>query len=165
MEINDRFFTDGGIGFNNPILTLKTQIGPAGLDSVAITRKCYVSIGTGRATDQQEEAVRSTIWRGFKYVTFDYWTPPGPSAILDAVTAATESKIAHETFEEINHAHSGGGKDYHYFRFDCEEGLGSIDLDKVDQLPHIVAVTGRYIAQPDVQTKIRDCARVLNRMM
>jgi hypothetical protein len=69
------------------------------------------------------------------------------------------------SFARQSQCAQGSETHVHYFRFDCENGLGDIKLDRVDQLSYIARLTDDYLSGADVQADIIQCATVLASML
>ncbi|KAI3318591.1 FabD/lysophospholipase-like protein [Xylariaceae sp. AK1471] len=55
-------YVDGGLGYNNPLTTIDKECESVRLQNVDKKRICYLSIGTGKVSDDEREAMRSK-WR------------------------------------------------------------------------------------------------------
>ena len=118
LQDRDRYFTDGGVGYNNPIGTIEGRLVDAGLNPKS-SRQCYVSIGTGLPADEQTDYGQKEWWREF---TFSF------KAVSNLKNAATSTRGAHEAFRNLARYR---GEGFHYFRFDCDGGLGDMKLSLI----------------------------------
>lgn len=143
----NRQFVDGGFGFNNPISTFDA-VERANFPSSA-TRRCYVSIGTGKPT-RADEAQARHWWR--------FWSRfQGVTALGLLKDVATDTECAHAFFERD----ARGRSDVAYFRFNCGRGLADIDLDEHRKLGQIQQLTNEYLQNTRTAAKIIRLSAIL----
>jgi patatin-like phospholipase/acyl hydrolase len=152
MKLEGRFFTDGGISYNNPIFTIEKQLPLASLNRQS-NRQCYVSIGTGKASPANQETARSS-WK------LSHVFSPIEN-LLQAATQAEKDAEAFHSFCELLHDPMIGKHCYH-FRFNCDNGLAEIELDEAEKLPIIIRQTQEYLQRASVQADINRCVTVIN---
>lgn len=147
MRIQNSHYVDGGIGFNNPIKSLQGQQRD-GLHISRFDSECYVSIGTGLPTQTQRGGVRNW-WRRAILVV---------SAAQLAAEAVVDSEFEHNRFQLwIDARKADNPKPISYYRFNCDENLGSIELDKYKMMPLISDITGRYVRDPSTMRMVSEC--------
>ncbi|RAH67948.1 FabD/lysophospholipase-like protein [Aspergillus aculeatinus CBS 121060] len=140
------YYIDGGLGFNNPILTFSKQKSFMGIGDRMSA--CIISIGTGEPTSVQNQTARNSWWRFWDRLTII-------NVFQNALALATDIKNDHDAFEEI----AGLSSNWSYFRFNCGGGLADIPLDQASQLPTIENLTRAYLAKPQTQAMIQDALR------
>jgi predicted acylesterase/phospholipase RssA len=139
VTVNQVKFWDGGLANNNPAHEVKLEkymLFPSDRYRVS----CFVSIGTGWADTKPEKSVLPGIGRGRQ--------------ILGFVT-------------NVDRAHQHMAQDFTrsrppvYFRFNPTTGNEKIGLADHHLLKSLEAHTNRYLQNPQVQSAITDCAKVL----
>ena len=131
MDIENRPFIDGAIGFNNPTEELHDEVkylygGKA--------NSLIVSIGTGKNP-------RPTFVKG----TFGLLRK-GVSMLTDC--------------EKI-HANMVKKDGLRYYRFNVEDDVGKIKIGAYKELPTIKEKTEKYLRDPDVENRLRKVAEIL----
>ncbi|KAK4692774.1 hypothetical protein P7C71_g4499, partial [Lecanoromycetidae sp. Uapishka_2] len=129
-------FIDGGMGYNNPIGVLWTQIATVWPSSNV---DCLVSLGTG------------------KPVVPDYGTSAYDLG-QRLLEIATDSEDKADEFYE--HHRRDLGRD-RYFRFNVDRGLEHVDLGEARQKDRIVEVTKIWLKNGRVFDEMEDCAKSL----
>jgi len=157
-----RRFEDGGLGYNNPILTY----GLYQKDFLTLNGafgECYVSIGTGKPEPPQpgNPSVRAGWFR--------LNSPLFLVAAANLQAIATDSEDTHRTFELMigervrerrQLTHNPLPLSYH--RFNCGGGLADIPLDSAQRIDEIIALTRRYMLTPRFLQKLDRCINALS---
>ncbi|PYH76913.1 FabD/lysophospholipase-like protein [Aspergillus uvarum CBS 121591] len=136
------YYVDGGLGFNNPIMTFLDQRSSMGIGDT--TRICIISIGTGEPAPAQMEMARNSWWR--------FWNRfPLVNLFRNTIALATDTQNTHRFFEQVSRLLPK----LSYFRFNCEGGLAEIPLDQASQLSTIANLTTAYLARSQTQAMIQ----------
>lgn len=165
MVIKGSGFKDGGLGDNNPAALAADDISQ--IHGGRFPR-LIVSIGTGKVSEEQLEkdpdrAKRPKVSHGFlKYLKDSF----GLLETLENI--ATDSERKHRDLEKhIRALRCANPKYPMYFRFNVPD-ITSIDLDEWkpskggrDTLLRLEEATKTYLARPDVQQDLLDCATEL----
>ncbi|KAI3571228.1 acyl transferase/acyl hydrolase/lysophospholipase [Fusarium oxysporum f. sp. albedinis] len=141
-----RYFVDGGVGFNNPILTFAKQ--PRQFPNTQ--KECYVSIGTGIPSYRQENRDRN-YWRWFSK------RPHFITAVTLLEDAATDTENDHDSFRLI----IGENTNKKYVRFNCED-VGNFALNDYRNLEEIRRLTQRRGGNSTKYDRIGRRARVVS---
>ena len=168
MKIQDRFFTDGGLGHNNPSFVIwyhyggskrqkSTRQRPAPPFAPRFSRHgdldCsrvrFTNIGTGAKLDDAEPRRRKrlTAWlpTAVKHMIF-----LSQSTIDIAVSSEKEAGIM-QSFQSII------DEDVFVFeRFSANHGLSNIKLDAYNALQDIRLKTGQYLEEQETKTLLQE---------
>ncbi|KAH7140510.1 hypothetical protein B0J13DRAFT_446435, partial [Dactylonectria estremocensis] len=169
QDIGTASYVDGGLGFNNPIQTISDEYRHLGFQDVDEKRVTYVSIGTGKPSNDELDRARQ-FWRQRpKYFRssalqrFLAFLPPHTRGahlagylkdqkVWDVLLDLAEEENAHLSFQIAVGQHHPGMK--RYFRFNCDKesdvlddgrGLSDIALDGYGDLQNIEDVTNMYL--------------------
>ncbi|PYI31186.1 FabD/lysophospholipase-like protein [Aspergillus indologenus CBS 114.80] len=142
------YYVDGGLGFNNPIMTFLDQRSSMGIGDT--TRICIISIGTGEPAPAQMETARNSWWRFWNRFTL-------VNLFRNTIALATDTQNTHRFFEQVSRLLPK----LSYFRFNCEGGLADIPLDQASQLPTIANLTTAYLAKPQTQAMIQTAVNAM----
>jgi hypothetical protein len=153
--IDDRNYTDAGLGFNNPTEEAMDEI--RGLHSHEL--KTVASFGTGkpkRSSQRQQRAEKKfrRIARGINVLREIFKT---------AKAGLTDCEKAHLRVEKMAEHFSDQPRGFEYFRFNVEEGLGEMKIDenKPTTLATIERCARDELSKPEVQQNIRALAQNL----
>ncbi|KAH6983914.1 acyl transferase/acyl hydrolase/lysophospholipase [Ilyonectria destructans] len=169
QDIGTASYVDGGLGFNNPIQTISDEYRHLGFQDVDEKRITYVSIGTGKPSNNELDRARQ-FWRqrpkSFRWSAlqrFLAFLPPHTRGaqlagylkdqkVWNVLLDLAEEENAHLSFQIAMGQHSPGTK--RYFRFNCDKesdvlddgrGLSDIALDGYGDLQSIEDVTNMYL--------------------
>lgn len=136
----NRLFTDGGTGANNPIRQLWAEAKEIwSTEPLEENIRCIISIGTGIPSLKK-------FGKG----------------ILDLgkslLSIATETETTAELFHQ---EHSNLDDEGRYFRFNVPDGLADIGLEETSEKNTIVDMTDHYLSTATVHKRIKMCAKAL----
>jgi predicted acylesterase/phospholipase RssA len=131
IKIGRQRYVDGATGLNNPVEEVLEEAKSIWPDAV-FRIQCIVSIGTGVPDlkdfgDNLKEVVET----------------------LKAIS--TETEETEKRFFRNYKDHSIGDR---YFRFNVQQGLGSVGLDEHEKVDRIEAATERYLGAPQMKASI-----------
>ncbi|QKD57463.2 acyl transferase/acyl hydrolase/lysophospholipase [Fusarium oxysporum Fo47] len=169
QDIGTASYVDGGLGFNNPIQTISDEYKHLGFQDVDEKRITYVSIGTGKPSNNELDRARQ-FWRqrpkSFRWSALQRFLAFLPPHTREAQLAGylkaqkawnvlldlAEEENAHLSFQIAVGQDPPGTK--RYFRFNCDKefdvlddgrGLCDIALDGYEDLQNIEDVTNMYL--------------------
>ncbi|EXL64621.1 hypothetical protein FOPG_19122 [Fusarium oxysporum f. sp. conglutinans race 2 54008] len=150
----DLLYVDGGLGFNNPIMTITYPSQKPGI--IPAANEVYVSIGTGKPPITVQNNVRNG-WRPLERLLSMLGLFQAIEQLQDA---ATDTENAHIWFEFVYLPLWSSGRSVEYFRFNCED-IWDIGMDEWNQHNKILQKTNTYLGQQQTIQDIRRCAALL----
>lgn len=146
VQINGRFFRDGGTGANNPIEQVWIEAGYIWNDDDELQLNeivgCVLSIGTG---NPRMEPFSENTWK-FLSETL--------------VNIATDTEREAVNFEHV-HRVLLRTADKRYYRFNVQQGLQSVGLEEYKLKTQIETATEKYLTSSAQEIEIRACAKIL----
>ncbi len=130
--VNGQKYWDGAIQHNNPIEEVWAEKGD-------VRPRCVVSLGTGISARKEGKSCLPVIGR-----------------VKQLAKNLTQTEERHRLFEK-----KMKGEDIPYFRFNPTTGNDAIGLADYQKLDLLEAHTLEYLAKPEVDAAIRECATVL----
>ncbi|KAJ7860820.1 acyl transferase/acyl hydrolase/lysophospholipase [Mycena olivaceomarginata] len=135
-------FVDGGLGHNNPTMSLLSEAKHLFPDHQLA---CIISLGTGQPHT----------------ISIPKPSPLNPFLPFDVLKAireiATDCEKEHQAF-----AHHFNGIANFYFRFNVEQGMQNIQLNQWERLGDVAANTRQYIQSQLVTNQLADAAKSLS---
>lgn len=144
LKIGTDEFIDGGMGFNNPSKALMRETQRIFGREPTRTVACIISVGTG-----MPKSVNLSELRGVGLT----WIKDLAKALSDMATNCEE------TNEELM-AFSKKLPNF-YFRFNVEQGLQDVRMDRYEDLNVVKANTQRYLMKATQQEKLHQAAKTL----
>lgn len=132
-------FIDGGLGYNNPIGVLWTQVSTIWGSSSERLVDCLVSLGTGKPKVPKYNAGAYDLFQRLLEISGD-----------------SEEKA--NEFYEHHRADLGRNR---YFRFNVDRGLEDVELGEAQQKGWIIEVTRDWLNKGQVFDDMEHCARSL----
>ncbi|EGU84368.1 hypothetical protein FOXB_05119 [Fusarium oxysporum f. sp. conglutinans Fo5176] len=137
----DLLYVDGGLGFNNPIMTITYPSQKPGI--IPAANEVYNNVRNG--------------WRPLERLLSMLGLFQAIEQLQDA---ATDTENAHIWFEFVYLPLWSSGRSVEYFRFNCED-IWDIGMDEWNQHNKILQKTNTYLGQQQTIQDIRRCAALL----
>lgn len=144
LVIGKNEYIDGGLGSNNPCKALLRELERIYQRDTSQTVSCIINIGTG--------IPKVNSLKKLKGLGFSWW--------LDVVRTLEEISTDCEVAADEMASLFQSTTDFH-FRFNVEQGLQGIEMDKHEELNAITAHTEVYLDQKKVQASLLLAAKAL----
>lgn len=137
-------FINAGLGFNNPGLALRLEVGQIWGDvfgnlNFKACVGCFLSIGTGFAEVARLDNAETLMAK----ISQNFHVPLQAVKVMKAIVSGTEPVAQQLELDFL------GTPIYH--RFNVEQGLQAVELFEYERLPRIVADTSEYVSRRRVQ--------------